>query len=313
MKKLIVLLVIFGFISSINAQSTSDVGKIVLSVIMPDNVEGMNDSQLSKLETEITKIVTSTGLAASGYNNSFVIYPKFTINETFVVESGLQDITIINCDLTLFIKQVDNNVIFSTISRSLKGNGKSKLLALSNALTKINVNDKDFQQFIDKGKVKILHYYESKCQDIIMKSENLVKTQNYEQALGLLMTVPEEVSCYNKVQEKSIEAYKAYQKQKCITQIQEAKAQLAMNNYSSALNILSQIDPSTPCFKESQALVNNAGDNVDKEDKKLWDFKMKTYTNNIALEKERIIAVKNIAISYYKSIPKTINYTYLVR
>lgn len=313
MKKLIVLLVIFGFISSINAQSTSDVGKIVLSVIMPDNVEGMNDSQLSKLETEITKIVTSTGLAASGYNNSFVIYPKFTINETSVVESGLQDITIINCDLTLFIKQVDNNVIFSTISRSLKGNGKSKLLALSNALTKINVNDKDFQQFIDKGKVKILHYYESKCQDIIMKSENLVKTQNYEQALGLLMTVPEEVSCYNKVQEKSIEAYKAYQKQKCITQIQEAKAQLAMNNYSSALNILSQIDPSTPCFKESQALVNNAGDNVDKEDKKLWDFKMKTYTNNIALEKERIIAVKNIAISYYKSIPKTINYTYLVR
>jgi hypothetical protein len=313
MKKLIILLVIIGSTLSSNAQSTNEVGKIVLSVVMPNNVEGMNDSQLSKLETEITKIVTSTGLSASGYNNNFVIYPKFAINETSVVESGLQDITIIDCDLTLFIKQVDNNVIFSTISKSLKGNGKNKLIAITSALTKINTSDKDYQLFIEKGKTKILQYYESKCQDIIKKSESLVKIQNYEQALGLLMTVPEEVSCYNKVQEKSIEAYKAYQKQRCIIQIQEAKTQLAVNNYSSALNTLSQIDPSTPCFKESQTLVNNAASKVDAEDKKLWDFKMKTYTNSVALEKERINAVKDIAVSYYKSIPKSINYTYLVR
>ena len=54
--------------------------------------------------------------------------------------------------------------------------------------------------------------------------------QDYEQALGVLMTVPEEVSCYSKIQEKSIEVYKSYQIQKCKAQLQEARIQIASNN-----------------------------------------------------------------------------------
>ena len=193
MKKIIISLAILGFSFSVNAQSSSDVGKIALSVVMPDNIEGMDVSQISKLQTKITQILTVTGLGASGYNNNFVIYPKFSIIETNVVESGMQDITIINCDLTLFIKQVDNNVVFSTINKTIKGNGKSRSLAISNALTKVNTNDADYQQFINTGKNKIIQYYEAMCQGIITKSDGLAKRQDYEQALGLLMTVPEEV------------------------------------------------------------------------------------------------------------------------
>jgi hypothetical protein len=313
MKKILMVLVIFSSTLTINAQSSTDVGKLALSIVMPDNVEGMDISQLSKLQTKITQIVASTGLAASGYNNNFVIYPKFSIYETAVVESGMQDITIISCELTLFIKQIDNNVTFSTISKPLKGNGKSKNIAITNALSKININDLDYKSFIETGKGKIVQYYESKCQEIITKSESLVKMQDYEQALGLLMTVPEEVNCYGKVQEKSIEAYKAYQSQKCKVQLQEAKTYLASNNYNSALNVLSQIDPSTLCFKESQNLVNNAAAKIDAEDKKQWDLRMKIYDDGVTLQRERINAVKDIAVAYYKSKPSTVNYTFLVR
>lgn len=313
MKKILILLFVFNTFFTVYAQSSSDVGKIALSIVMPDNVEGMDVSQLSKLQTKITQIVATSGLAASGYNNNFVIYPKFAIYESSVVESGMQDITIITCELTLFIKQVDNNVVFSTISKPLKGNGKSKNIAITNALSKININDLDYKSFIETGKGKIVQYYESKCQDIITKSESLVKKQDYEQALGLLMSVPEEVSCYNKVQEKSIEAYKAYQNQKCAVQLQEAKTQLASNNYSTALDVLSEIDPSTPCFKESQVLVNNVAAKVDAEEKKQWDLQMKQYNDSVSLEKHRINAVKEIASAYYKSRPTTVNYLYLIR
>lgn len=312
MKKILILFVIFSSVLTINAQS-SDVGKIALSIVMPDNVEGMDVSQLSKLQTKITQIVASTGLAANGYNNNFVIYPKFAIYESAVVESGMQDITIITCELTLFIKQVDNNVIFSTISKPLKGNGKSKNIAITNSLSKININDSDYKLFIERGKSKIVQYYESKCQDIITKSESLVKMQDYDQALSLLMTVPEEVSCYSKVQEKSIEAYKAFQNQECKVQLQDARTRLASNDYKSALNILSQIDPSTPCFKESQSLVNNVAAKVDAEDKKQWDLKMKIYDDGATLQRQRINAVKDIAVAYYNSKPSSINYTFLVR
>lgn len=308
---------IIAFILNVGAlfsqTDNSVVGKIALSVIMPDNVEGLSIGNLSKLETKITQIVTTTGLAATGYNNNFVIYPKFVIYETSIVESGMQDLTISNCELSLFIKQVDNNVIFSTISKQLKGNGKDKQTALTNAISKINTKDPEFQTFIENGKRKIIAYYESKCGDIIAKSESLVKKQDFEQALGLLMMVPEEVSCYNKVQKKSIEAYIAYQNQKCKVQLQDAKTQLAANNYHNALNILSKIDPSTPCFKESQTLVEKAATKIDQEEKKQWEFQMKVYNDNVSLQKLRINAIKDIAVAYYRSKSTTVTYTYLVR
>ena len=313
MKNILSLIFALLIAASSFSQTDNGVGKIALSIIMPDNVEGLSISNLSKLETKITQILTAKGLAATGYNNNFVIYPKFAIYETSIVESGMQDITISNCELSLFIKQVDNNVIFATISKPLKGNGKDKQISITNAISKININDIEFQSFIDNGKAKIIAYYESKCGDIITKSESLVKMQDYEQALGLLMSVPEEVSCYSKVQEKSIEAYKAYQSQKCIEQLQQAKTLLASNRYNEALNTLSYIDPSTPCFKESQTLMNDAASKVDAEEKKQWDFKMKKNNDNVALEKERINAVKDIAVAYYKSKPTTVNYTFLVR
>ena len=312
MKNILVLILIL-FTAPLFAQSETGVGKIALSVIMPDNVEGLSSGNLAKLETKITQILTSTGLAATGYNNNFVIYPKFAIYDVSVVESGMQDITISNCELSLFIKQVDNNVIFASISKPLKGSGKEKQISITNAISKINIKDVEFQTFIDNGKNKIVAYYEAKCGDIIAKAQGLVKMQDYEQALGLLMTVPEEVSCHSKVQEASIEAYKAYQNQKCIVQLQNAKTQLASNNYYNALEILSEIDPSTACFKEAQALVESAGAKVDQEEKKQWDLQMEIYKDSVALEKQRIDAVKDIAVAYYKSQPTTVNYTYLVR
>ncbi len=313
MKKLFIFFTFLNVTFTTLAQTASDVGKIALSVIMPENVDGLDASQLSKLETKITQIVSSSGLAASGYNNNFVIYPKFAIYETNVVEGGMQNITVTTCELSLFIKQVDNNILFSSISKQVKGSGNNKQTSITNAISKVPTNDAQFKTFIETGKTKIVQYYESKCQDIITKSESLVKMQNYEEALGLLQTVPEEVSCYSKVQEKSIEAYKAYQNQKCAKQIQEAKTTLAANNYNAALEILSQIDPSATCFNESQTLMKNAESKIDAEEKKQWDLKMKVYGDNVALEKQRINAVKDIAVAYYKSKPTTVNYSYIIK
>lgn len=314
MKKIYFALIALGFAFTSFAQSTNDVGKIALSVVMPEIVDGLDVSQLSELETKISQIVTVSGLAASGYNNNFVIYPKFAIYESNIVEGGMQKITVVTAELSLFIKQVNNNILFSTISKPLKGSGNNKELAITNAISKIPTNDPEFKIFIETGKSKIIQYYETKCVDIIKKSDSYVKMQQYDQALGLLMTVPEEVSsCYNRIQDKAIEAYKAYQTQKCAELIQKAKTFLAANDYAGALNILSDIDPSASCFKESQILAKTAETKVDAEEKKQWDFKMKQYSDAVSLEKQRVEAIKKIAVSYYKSQPTTVNYNYIIK
>ena len=313
MKKLLFLISICLLHSfQLLAQTDNSVGKIALSVVMPDNVEGLSSSNLSKLETKIIEIIAAKGLASTGYNNNFVIYPKFSIYESTVVESGLKDITVNECDLSLFIKQVDTNVIFASVTKSLKGNWNNKQTAITNAISKINVKDVAFQDFVDTGKGKIISYYEMSCGDIINKADGLIKRQQFDQAIGLLMTVPEEVSCFSKVKDKSIEAYLAYQKQKCSESLQLARTQLAANDYNMSLTTLSTIDPSTPCFNDSQKIIAEATSKLDEEERRNWAFLNKVYDDNVALEKLRINAVKEIATAYYQSQPTTITYSTLI-
>ena len=314
MKKIFPIILVVLITHNLFGQTANDLGKITLSVIMPDNIEGLNASQLSKLETKISQILISSGIAATGYNNNFVIYPKFAIYESNIVEGGMQNITVINADLSLFVKQVENNLMFSTISKSLKGSGNNKELAITNSISQINANDLDFKTFIETGKSKIVKYYETKCEDIIKKSEGLVKMQKFEEALGLLMSVPEEVtSCYNQIHDKSITVYKAYQTQKCSELILKAKTTLSSNDFVGTLNILSNIDPSVSCFKEAQSIAKTVEAKVTAEEKKRWDFQMKQYNDEVGLEKQRINAIKEIAVAYYKSQPTTVSYNYIVK
>jgi hypothetical protein len=204
--------------------------------------------------------------------------------------------------------------MYSSISKSLKGSGKSKEIAITNAISKITTNDAEFGKFIATGKTKIIQYYESKCEDLIKKSDSFVKMQKYEDALGLLMSIPEEVSsCHNLIQEKSINAYKAYQTQTCAILLQIAKTTLAGNDYAGTLNILADIDPSASCFNEAQSIAKKVEDKVTALEKREWDFQMKQYSDGVELEKQRISAIKDIAVAYYKSQPKTINYNYIVK
>ncbi len=256
MKKTLLLFILYLFtIPTGISQSENPVGKITLSVIMPEYLESLSGNDLSKLQTKITQILSSSGLAASGYNHNFVIYPKFAVYDASVVESGMQDITITTCELGLFIKQVDNNVIFASISTPLKGNGKSKAISITNAISRINVKDIEYQKFIEKGKTKIIEYYEAKCQEIISKAESLEKMQDYEQALGLLLSVPEEVDCYSKIQAKSIEIYQSFKEKECIDLTAQARIEFEKNNLDNAYDFISKIDPSTKCYNEAQNLI----------------------------------------------------------
>jgi hypothetical protein len=295
------------------AQTTNDVGKIAISVVMPDTVEGLNASHLSKLQTKIVQIVSASGITADGGYHNFVIYPKFALYGQDAVEGGMQNIAVVSVELSLFIKQVDNNLLFSTICKHLKGSGFSKETAITDAISKIPVRDGDLITFIETGKSKIIQYYEIKCNDIIKKSDSYVNMQQFEQAIGLLMTIPEEVSdCYHRVEEKTIEAYKGYQTQKCAERMQIAKTTLAANNYDGALQILSEIDPAASCFSESQKVAKQAELMLDEEQRKQWEFKMKRQKDSQTLEKIRIDAIKEIAIAYYRQQPTKINYNYII-
>lgn len=106
------LLIAFVFFMGVSYSQEAN-NSIALSIVLPESLEGLDYSQISKIDTKIRSIVSNYGVGSSGYSNNFVIYPKFGIVEVSVVEGGMQNITVVTVEFSLFIKQVDNNLLFS--------------------------------------------------------------------------------------------------------------------------------------------------------------------------------------------------------
>jgi len=238
------------------AQGTGDIGKIALSVVIPNNIAEFNAAASARAETKLKQIVAGAGLAASGLDQSFVIYPNFVILEENLVETGMQNMHRVAAEKSLYIKQSETGVIFASVSRRVVGTGRTKQDAILSAIQNMPARDAELTAFIETGKQKIIQHYEQRCGDIILKADALVKRQQYEEAMVLLLSVPEEVtSCYQKVIPKTIATFNAYQSKVCAEQMQKAKTMFAAKNYLGALDVLAKINPDASCFSDANAMI----------------------------------------------------------
>lgn len=287
--------------------------KIKLNVILPENLDQFNDTHLSRFNSKITNLVSEYGISGDDYSTgSFAIYPKILINEVNAVETGISNVYTANIDVSLYIKQLQKNTIFSSITFNIKGYGNSKDLAISNAIQNIPTNNEKINSFFINSKKKIIDYFNLTCNDIITKSSTLSQQKKYDQAISILIDIPEEVNCFNKVQESIIKYYKLYQESVCSSLLQKAKTRIAARAFIDALNVLNQIDPSTTCKIESDKLISICENNINEDVKRERRLDLLKYKNDIDLEKRRIDAARQIAIEYFKSRPRTITYNNLI-
>ncbi|MBL4746511.1 MAG: hypothetical protein JKY08_09120 [Flavobacteriaceae bacterium] len=295
------------------AQSIDDIGKIALSVVMPSNTDNISSREFSKLKSKIQQLTAKNGISGNGYNSNFVIYPKFEIFEEETLDAGLTSKVLIMGELSLYVSQTENNLIFNTISIPVKGIGNTKDKAILSAISRINTRDTELNAFFLESKSKIINYYENNCDLIASKANAFIKKQQYQEAIGLLMTVPEEVSsCYQAVQDITVKAYIAYQNNRCSTAILKAKSKIAIKDIKTALDYLSGIDPDSKCFIQSDRLITEIETEITRLDEREYsnerarlqqeikEERLRRETKN-KLELVRINAIKEIAISYYRN------------
>lgn len=312
-RSFILSLCLFAF-STVKAQDENKLSSISLSVVLPTNVDGLSESQLSKLESKIIEAVTNNGISAVGYFQNFVIYPKFEIYDEKESKGGMRNITVLNCNLSLFIKQLSTNIIFSTYSKSLQGSGNNKNEALNNALSSVDPSDTKLSDFVKNGKEKIIKYYQANCDIVFKKAESERNIKKYESALSILLTIPEEATiCYDKAQTKAKTVFAELQKYNCSQYLQKARTYSAAKDYDAALQYLSWIDPTSSCASESKSLISSIASQVNEENKKQWNFLLKTYTDGVALKKAQIESMNNLAIAWLKSQPNSATYITVIK
>ncbi len=284
-----------------NAQSPN--ATLTLGVVVPETSEEFNQEQIQKLTSKITQIINNSEEVTVGYTNDIVVYPVISVNETGVVEGGLQNMTVTTIDFSLFVKQISSNLVYNTFSKKIKGSGNNKAQAISNAFSQIKATDDTYKQFIIASKSKIFKYYAENCKAIIRNADNLSAKQDYEQSISLLQSIPiASTDCYNEAQKKSLVVYNKYQTVLCSKNITKAKASIAINNYEDAFAALEMIDPASSCYPEVKKMIAQVSSKIERKEQQALD-----------LEKQRMNAVKEIAKAYYSNSVRVVKYNVIVR
>src|SRR5574344_1117339 len=295
------------YFTAIAQPTTSDV---CIGVVCPESLEYFSQSGLSRLSQKMEQIATNNGVAAF-YDGAFVMFPKLAVYDIQTVEGGMKAIETLKIDLTINVLQMATKTIIGSIPVVLSGSGYSIEEATSNAISKINARDPKYSSFLSDCKKRIIDYDEKNCKNSILKAKTLASQQRYDEELALLALYPESLPSYSLVSAAIVDIYKDYQKERSAQLVLEAKSAIAVQDYDLAADLLAGVDPESPRYKEALKLIETVKKSVTKEKQDAIDRAWKLYNSEVALEKYRINAAKEVAKAYYSNQP-AINYTQIV-
>ncbi|MEA5401540.1 hypothetical protein VB776_01345 [Arcicella sp. DC2W] len=277
---------------------------ISFALVMPEEVDGgLTNTHLQRLHDNLIDVLTQNGIASLNIQNNLVLYPVIKLYNQQTVNAEVQNITVIEADLSLYVKQLDNKLIFSSITKKMKGSGKTYDLALNNMISNAKLDEPNVVGFLDKAKQKAITYYNQRCSSIITQAEQMMKMNRYEEALVSLLSVPSEVDCYQQATTKAVEAFKLYQNQNCNQMLLNAKAKVANRQFEEGLNIIAMIDPSSSCKAEALQLIQQASGQVEADNKRKWDLLNKIFMDSAEIEKRRLDLISQFLISHSMNLP----------
>lgn len=193
MKKL--LAVIFSVFLSGNllAQNqlaaTDDIGRIALTPII---IEESNVPSYARnvLSNKLKQIVTQNGLASTSTSPRFVITAAANLLNKEITATAPAMVAV-ELSVTLYIGDAHTGQLFATHSyNTVKGLGTNDQRAYLSAFKLLKATPAEMNAFVDKGKQKIIEYYNSQIDFLLAEAQSLSAQEKYDDAMALLASVP---------------------------------------------------------------------------------------------------------------------------
>ncbi|MBB5394943.1 hypothetical protein [Mucilaginibacter sp. AK015] len=301
MKKLIIsclsLLMFAGAYAQKAPARSNDRGRVTLAAYIPDQVDELPDAARNMLANKLNQIISQNGFGGEE-GERFII----TANVVVVTKNMLSTappMTALTLDVNLYIGDGYEGTKFASTSVPVKGVGENLAKAYINAFKNINLNDPNLQAFVDKGKAKIISYYNTHCDVIIKQAQTLASTGRGDEAIYNLTSVPKAcVNCYGRAMAAVPAIYKKQIEKDCSTKLNQAKnlwaANQDVNGANAASEVLSQIDPQASCYKDVKVFVAQMAKRVKEIDNREWNFKLQEQKNDVSI----INAARDVAVAY---------------
>lgn len=310
--KFVLLLTFALSIGLAQAQSTdgklTDKGRIALVAWIPDQIENVPAIAKKNLENKLNQIITANGMSANIMNSRFIISANVTVSSKEITATA-PPMHAYTLDVTLYIGDGFEGKSFASYSTTIKGVGENENKAYNSAFKNIKTNDPNYQTFIEKGKTKIIEYYNTQCGVIIKEAQSLASMNKFDEAIWKLTSVPDACTdCWNKCIAAITPIFQQKIDFECKTKLREAtniwNAGLNWEAAEQAGAILSTIDPKSTCFNESKALSDKIAKRILDVDKREWNFK---YDKEIGLERDMIKAYRDVGVAWGNGQPKNVS------
>lgn len=286
-----------------------DLGRIALAPVILEE-SSIPPAAGNVVLNKLTQMVTQNGLASDTYDPRFIITANM-VELSHDVTATAPPMQALVLSPTLYIGDASTGTLFATLNLGqVKGAGTNETKAYMQAVRMIKTNSPEVQRFIEKGKTRIIEWYNTQIDFIISEANALAGQDKYDEAIGLLFTVP---TVCKDAYDKAMRAAEQIFQQKIdiegaqllnmATHVWNANQHWAGAN--EAATYLSQIHPLSSAMPGAMALSETIAKRVRELDKREWDFEMKKFDASVSIEKEKIRAMGEIGKAMAK---RPVNY-----
>jgi hypothetical protein len=269
-----------------------------ISIQLDEDFSNVPSAANSILYQALNRIAGENGLTTESLNSPFVLTAHCDVlDKSNLPGPPIQ--TVYNLGLTLYMADTYSQKMFANTYITLNGVGTGEVKSYINAFQRISASNKEIKNLINRGKAKMLDYYDSQYPLIIEEAKRLVSMHKYEEALMNVLSIP---VCSRGGEEASIVGLEIYTKnldRLNLFLLNQAKALWASGqDQQTALDVcamLAMIDPDAACYSDAAALMKEIKGQVRSD----IDLEMREkYHDQIELERERIATARAVGVAF---------------
>ena len=198
---------------------------VKLSIVMP-KVQGDISEEISKrMAIKMLQMASQNGMSGLGTNPNFVLGAEISQTGRAATGTAPQKMTV-QYELTFKVMNALNGDVYGTSMQEVQGVGNSFEEANLNAVKEIK-NTPQIQKFLQAANDRILKWYNENLQVLKNQIEKAEGDGNYELALALLNSIPEQSTSYKYVAEKQNSLLKGMLHKRAADMLAEMESVLA--------------------------------------------------------------------------------------
>ena len=309
----VVSIAIVGITTCLNTASAQQFAVLPAHLNSDYNVPEKAETQL---RDKMLAALSSAGLATTAENATVALVPSISIlNEQ--TGAGVQNTVSMTLNYTFSLVGIASGVVFdSYIVEGVQTRGQNKINAVARSFAGVNLNTPAFQAFLSNGQSKIVAYYQRQLQKTLAKAQTNINAKQYDDALAILMEIPEETPGYTtKVLPMVERTYKMYANNLAASLLQQAQAAWAAapdeEGAERVAEILSEMPGGTTSSAAARQLVKEIEARVKALDQRRWA------AMNAALAREHqermsvIKAARDVAVAQAKRPIRVVQHVHL--